>query len=935
MDRGAHFYNCDFQVHTPRDAAWIGPVPTSDDDRLAYARTLIAACREKGLNALAVTDHHCMTFVPFVRRAAKEEVDETGIPLPEEHQIVVFPGMELTLGVPCQALLIFDANFPDDMLPLVYVALAISQNDAKEAKAVNPVVRLDAITSFGELYKKLDEHSFLRGRYIILPNLTDEGKHSIFRNGQQGKYSEMPCVGGYSDGVFEALSPGTKNRIAGKDLQWGSKKVACVQTSDTRRFDHERLGAPSTWIKWATPTAEALRQACLAQESRISLNAPRVPETYLANVSISNSGFLGPVDLELNPQYNALIGGRGTGKSTVLEYIRWTLCDQPPDGTEEDGPNYQVRRSRLIEGTLKPHSASVQVEYILNGVSHVVRRSSADGSVQLKIGAEDMRPCSEDEVRTLLPIQAYSQKQLSDVSVRIDELTRFITSPIKGELDRLSRQASDRASLIREAYAARQRYRELSYILKNRVLEERSTIEQARVIRDSLSGLTETDRELLDQAAPFNAAHSAVGSWQAGAAVLHQKIKDLRQVVESQAVSASPAPDQPATLANQLNDARSAYMLLLKDTMTALQELAARADVIQNSADTEVNGPWSTWEMSYYEFQQKYSNAVQRSSTHTEKLQQLKQIESRIAEISAEATRTREIIASLEASESRYTSARSEWSSTLSLRDDLIDGECAALTARANGAIRVQVRRFANAEQFILQLRQSLSGSRIQSSKIENLGDAISHADQPDAFWNAILQELEQLADYDAERSISEPRPSAPLLLKIGFTQGDVDRLMQHLTPDDWLNLSLTPIESKPTYEFRAREAEYIPFENASAGQQATALLKTLLNQSGPPLIVDQPEEDLDNPVMLEIVSQLWKAKQLRQIVFASHNANLVVNGDAELVVWFGHRTSGDQSRGTVKGEGAIDLPEARAAIKQIMEGGEAAFRLRNEKYGF
>jgi hypothetical protein len=53
--------------------------------------------------------------------------------------------------------------------------------------------------------------------------------------------------------------------------------------------------------------------------------------------------------------------------------------------------------------------------------------------------------------------------------------------------------------------------------------------------------------------------------------------------------------------------------------------------------------------------------------------------------------------------------------------------------------------------------------------------------------------------------------------------------------PEDWLNLSLTSIGSRPIYEFRARDQEYIPFENASAGQQATALLKTLLNQPGRP----------------------------------------------------------------------------------------------------
>ena len=59
------------------------------------------------------------------------------------------------------------------------------------------------------------------------------------------------------------------------------------------------------------------------------------------------------------------------------------------------------------------------------------------------------------------------------------------------------------------------------------------------------------------------------------------------------------------------------------------------------------------------------------------------------------------------------------------------------------------------------------------------------------------------------------------------------------------------------------------------------------------------------------------------------------MNGDAELVAWCTYRTTGDQSRGIIAGEGAIDVDSVRDAIKKIMEGGEAAFNLRKEKYGF
>ena len=152
---------------------------------------------------------------------------------------------------------------------------------------------------------------------------------------------------------------------------------------------------------------------------------------------------------------------------------------------------------------------------------------------------------------------------------------------------------------------------------------------------------------------------------------------------------------------------------------------------------------------------------------------------------------------------------------------------------------------------------------------------------------------------------------------------------------EEWVELSLVELEDETEIEYRQREGEYIDFADASAGQQATALLKILLNQEGPPLIVDQPEEDLDNQVILEIVEDIWQAKSKRQLVFSSHNANVVVNGDADQVVVCDYRTAGDQSGGYVKCSGAIDMDRLRNEITTVMEGGREAFRLRKEKYGF
>lgn len=451
-----------------------------------------------------------------------------------------------------------------------------------------------------------------------------------------------------------------------------------------------------------------------------------------------------------------------------------------------------------------------------------------------------------------------------------------------------------------------------------------------------MSGLADEDRQLLEQGRDYSVANAQVGAWRAGAGTVHQKAEELRSIVEGQLESLQPSPDKPADERQVLDKARAAYSGLLESALASLSKLteAARTMVEPSLADSSDN-PWAAWEVRHQGFQDRYNAAVQRSSSHSEKLQQLGALEAKVRELTNEATRTRELLATLALADANYSAARDEWLAAQAEQDALVERECAALTARSGGAIRVGVKRHADGAAFVETLRQGLSGSRVQGNKIEALGDAITKAANPSATWRQILDDLEKIADHDSGTSPTESRPRADALLAAGLTSNDLDRMAQTLQPDTWLALSLTPIASVPVYEFRTRESEYIPFENASAGQQATALLKTLLNQPGPPLLIDQPEEDLDNPVMLEIVEQLWEAKRLRQIVFASHNANLVVNGDAELVAWFGYRAAGDESRGTIVGEGAIDIPDAREAIKRIMEGGESAFRLRREKYGF
>ena len=640
------------------------------------------------------------------------------------------------------------------------------------------------------------------------------------------------------------------------------------------------------------------------------------------------------MDLELNSQYNALIGGRGTGKSTILEYLRWALCDQPPGLADEDTPNYQARRTRLIDQTLRPFNATVQVRFEVNGVLHVVRRSSQDGSLLIKIADGEMRACTEDEIRSLLPIQAYSQKQLSDVSVRLEELGRFISAPIRNELGRIDRQTTDTAARVRQTHASRLRQRSLTRSVQRRELEERSLTEQGTAIRSSLLGLSDDDKAILERGQAFDGADRSVQSWRSGASSFQSEAERIVALVDSMLTGLQDPAAEPE--GGLLAAAHAEYRTLLQDAKTSLDALRIRAAALSADPETlDVTTPWRQWSDALTVVRAAYEAAVQRSSAHSEKLKRLKSIEDQITLHARETARINEELRAVASADAVYHTERSTWQELLKERDELLAAQCTKLTESSGGAIRAGVRPFADPSDFVSGLRQALSGSRVQGGKIDALGESIAAAADPLEHWKALLQDLEKLAEFDADQDGADKRPDTATLSAAGLTAGELDRVARALKPEQWLSLSLTPIKGVPVFEYRSREGEYIPFRNASVGQQATALLKTLLNQVGPPLIIDQPEEDLDNPVMLEIVGQVWQAKQYRQLIFASHNANLVVNGDAELVAWCEYRTSGDQSRGTIAGEGAIDVPEVREAIKAIMEGGEAAFNLRREKYGF
>ncbi len=145
--------------------------------------------------------------------------------------------------------------------------------------------------------------------------------------------------------------------------------------------------------------------------------------------------------------------------------------------------------------------------------------------------------------------------------------------------------------------------------------------------------------------------------------------------------------------------------------------------------------------------------------------------------------------------------------------------------------------------------------------------------------------------------------------------------------------LAVVRCRDRYVIELRMDDGALRPLDELSGGQRVSVLLSLLLQTDDErPLVIDQPEDELDNRFLSDtVLPALKRLKGRRQIVVATHNANIVVNGDADQVI----QLTATANRGRVAEAGAIEAPAVRDAIVRTVDGGDDAFRLRRLKYGF
>ena len=387
-----------------------------------------------------ITDHNFASkhFLPLLRKAADELASEYG------YQLNIMAGFEIQahVGKGVHVVAVFDPGVPDEK---VFYTLAKCGIDYDRFIKGEPVSSTQRLTEIIDTVQEAGA-SGVNGVVILPHSLSSSGvfdKKKVKDWLQTVEYKNPKLLAIEVDKPLDQMSSGWNILLKcgdGCDPKWKREhSLACIMSSDAKTYGDpikkHNIGHHRTFIKLSRPTAEGLRQAFLAHRSRVRLDTPKLPSMYISRVAISECKFFAsvPLAIDFNRQFNAIIGGRGTGKSTILEYMRWALHDQPPSPKAEDTevPQYAKNREKIIKETLpQQEDVYVRVDFVVNSTPHVVTRYVAPDTTVLKIGDEDERSTNAAEIRRIMSVQAYSQKQLSTISVRIDELRRLIESPI-------------------------------------------------------------------------------------------------------------------------------------------------------------------------------------------------------------------------------------------------------------------------------------------------------------------------------------------------------------------------------------------------------------------------------------------------------------------------------------------------------------------------
>lgn len=876
----ARFFKCALQVNPVGYIAYRGQQQALTEEE--YNQQLLAAALEAGIKVIGLADHGSVTAVESIRA------------LFNQHDIVVFPGFEIASSEKIHFVCLFAEDTSSQALHRHLGALGVD-----EAHPAAPVKQAAA---------QIIEYINDKGGFIYAAHSTNDD--GVLKRRMDHIWQHKGLLAAQIPGPIEDLkgveSDFYRKAFLNKDPNYRrEREMAAINAADVAKPADIKAEGASCLIKMTRPCFASFKQAFLDAGSRVRLNSDK-PENFASAIERVRfvGGYLDGVDISFSDHLNALIGGRGTGKSTLLECIRFALALEP------FGKSAQQQHDAILKNNLGREKGLVELSLrsaAMNGRRFKVSRKWGDQPVV----QDEQGNISPYQPLDLLPgIELYGQNEIYEMTRDPLCRNRLIERFLDGEYEQYDVTISKAL---------------------NKLKDNRESIIRALAQKSEIEGDVERLPKLQDQASQFH----ALG--------LDEKLKVIPKLEKEK----------------QLDQRVQEELLRLKEAVTNLKESQPDLAFLSDSALA--------------------------SLPHTALLQQQRVVLERLAQAVGQ------IIAEFEAQvQQSGVVLQPLW---LQLRNGIAAEEQALEAAfkeipAAQGKSGRQIgAEYQSLLKQIEQIRPKQSALQTRQTQIDELYNQrkkmlLELAEAISARGSAMQKSLKRLNRNLDQKVKLELRNEGDRQPVIGFleqcnldgvgakrlawvTDGDFSSANLAATiraGDDALkaaNWGITPMVAQALCKLPERalleleeltlpdtiaislnvahgtnDAFFKPIDELSTGQQCTAVLHLLLLDNQDPLILDQPEDNLDNAFIAErIVSELRRAKLTRQFLFATHNANIPVFGDAE---WIGVLSTED-GHGKIlpQEQGAIDVPRVQRLAADILEGGKSAFNQRREKYGF
>ncbi len=888
LPRGADFFRCALQVN-PHHYAETFRGKSGSRDAATHAKAIVDKAAAISVSVLAITDHNDVSGVAAFRSAAGDR------------GIHVFPGFELSSSEGVHVLCIYSRDTDDGRLQRLLGEFGI-RNTAPSSDLANR-----NLVEIAEMVRK-------QGGVAVAAHVTnDNGLFKVLTGKPRIQaWQSEHLLAIQIPGPVEDLPQDVRQIVENKNPDYrrthaadDGLAVAVINAGDIVKPEDLDDRSATCCIKMSEVSIEGLRQAFLDPGSRIRLNPKEgklEPEEHAELVALGwEGGFLDGAAVHFNPNLNVLVGGRGTGKSTVVESIRSVLALDAV-GDEARKAHEGIVRHVLKNGT--------KISLLVRAHRPAVREYRIERTIpNPPLVRDDQGEVSNLSPQDVLPrVEVFGQHEISELTKSREKLTRLLDRFVERD-ESLPRRKSD---LRRDLEKSRRS-----------LLDARAEIRQIEERLAALPGLEETLEEFrkagleerLKEQSLLVREERVLASIPERLAPFRECLKSLKSEIpiDRMFLSAKALEDLPGK--EILTRANEVFAQLDRDLERIAQELEQALQRADQGVAT-VRAEWATRKKDVQAAYEKILRELQKSRVdgeefirlrrQIEELRPLRERQSLVRRVEKEhADRRRALLA--------------EWEDFKAAEFRRLDRAAKKVNQKLRNKVQVEVTAGGDREPLFRILRDEVGGRL--SEAIESLRGtrdlSLTQLVEGCRAGNDALNKAYSITPAQAER-LAKAEPE--VLMRIE----ELD-----LPPTTSIQLNTAPAGNPPAWQ---------ALEELSTGQKATAVLLLLLLESDAPLIVDQPEDDLDNRFITEgVVPRMRDEKQRRQFIFSTHNANIPVLGDAELIV--GLTASGEAEHGHARiapeHMGSIDAQPVRELVEEILEGGKEAFERRRRKYGF